>query len=95
MLQRESPQPDLFAEERRDAVRREELVNRIIADFQAIGGVALTERQAQQLFNVEDTERFRRILQELIARRVIKVGPSGLLLRGDGEPGVGTSGVRS
>jgi hypothetical protein len=92
MSQREYPQPDLFAQERRDAARREQLVARIAADLQSIGGIALTERQAQHLFNIDDTERFKRILQELIRRGVVKIGAHGLIVRGDdrGEAKVST-----
>ena len=82
-MQHRDPQPDLFAQERRDAASRELLLARIIGDLKAMGGMALTERQAQQVFNVDDTERFRRILQELITRRVIKIAANGLLVRGD------------
>ena len=76
-------QPDLYAQERRDAAGREQLLARITADYQAMAGIALTERQAQHLFNVDDVERFRRILKELIGRGVVKVDSDGLIVRGD------------
>jgi hypothetical protein len=89
MVEREPFQPDLYAEERRDAASREELIARIIADYQPMAGFSLTERQAQRLFNVDDVERFRRIIKELVGRRVIKIDGDGLIVRGDAE------GVRS
>jgi hypothetical protein len=82
MEPRESFQPDLFAQERRDASSRERLVARITADYQAMAGIALTERQAQQLFNIDDGERFRRILRELIDRGVVRIDADGLIVRG-------------
>ena len=81
MDQREPSQPDLFVHERRDAASRERLIARIIAEYDAWGGLALTHRQAQQLFDVDDNDRFRRILQELIGRGVIKI-EDGLIVRG-------------
>jgi hypothetical protein len=76
-------QPDLYAQERRDAASREQLIARITADYQAMAGLALTERQAQRLFNVDDPERFRRILRELISRGIVRIGTDGLILRGE------------
>ena len=82
-------QPDLYVQERRDLASREQLIARITADYQAMAGLALTERQAQQLFNVDDPDRFRRILRELVGRGVIRIGADGLILRGNA--GVGRS----
>jgi len=76
-------QPDLYAQERRDASRREQVIASITADYQAMAGLALTERQAQKLFNIDDAERFRRILRELVGRGVIKIGDDGLIVRGE------------
>ena len=70
MTQPEPYQPDLYIQERRDASSREQLI-------------ALTERQAQQLFNIEDTERFRRVLRELVSRGVIRIDADGLIVRGE------------
>ena len=75
-------QPDLYAQERRDASSREQLIASITADYQAMAGLALTERQAQKLFNIDDPERFRRILRELASRGVIKIA-DGLIVRGE------------
>jgi hypothetical protein len=83
MFKREPSQPDLYTQERRDAASREQLIARITADYQAMAGLALTERQAQQLFNVEDVDRLRRILQELANRGIIRIDTDGLILRGD------------
>ena len=83
MYKRDPAQPDLYIQERRDASSREQLIARITADYQALAGLALTERQAQQLFNVDDLDRLRRILQELVMRGVIKIDADGLILRGD------------
>jgi hypothetical protein len=83
MAPREPFQPDLYAEERRDAESREQLIARITADYQTMAGFALTERQAQRLFNIEDVGRFRRILKELVGRGVIKIDADGLIVRGD------------
>ena len=83
MDQRQPFQPDLYAQERRDAAGREQLLARITADYQAMAGIALTERQAQHLFNVDDVDRFRRILKELVGRGVIKIAADGLIIRGD------------
>jgi len=82
MESREPFQPDLFAQERRDASSRERLIARITAEYEAMGGIALTERQAQQLFKVDDMERFRRILKELISRGVLTIDAEGLIIRG-------------
>ena len=87
MDKREPSQPDLYIQERRDASSREQLIARITAEYQAMAGLALTERQAQQLFNVDDLERLRRILQELAIRGVIKIDADGLILRGDAVGG--------
>ena len=87
MNQSELHQPDLYAQERRDAASRERLIARVTADYQAIGGLALTERQAQRVFNIDDTERFRRILRELVSRGVIKIDADGLILRGAASGG--------
>ena len=76
-------QPDLYAQERRDASSREQLIASITADYQAMAGLALTERQAQKLFNIDDPDRFRRILRELVGRGVIKIGADGLIVRGE------------
>ena len=75
-------QPDLYIQERRDASSREQLIARITADYQDMAGLALTERQAQQLFNIDDTERFRRVLRELVSRGVIRIDADGLIIRG-------------
>jgi len=83
MDQHEPYQPDLYAQERRDASSREQLIARITADYQAMGGLALTERQAQRVFNIDDPERFRRVLRELMMRGVIKIGADGLIIRGE------------
>ena len=83
MDKREPSQPDLYIQERRDASSREQLIARITAEYQAMAGLALTERQAQQLFNVDDVDRLRRILQELVVRGVIRIDADGLILRGD------------
>jgi hypothetical protein len=82
MNQPEPYQPDLYIQERRDASSREQLIARITADYLAMAGLALTERQAQQLFNIEDTARFRRVLRELVSRGVITIDADGLILRG-------------
>ena len=82
-MHREPSQPDLFAHERRDAASREQLLNRITADYLAMNGLALTQRQAQHLFKVDDNDRFRRILQELVGRGIIKIDADGLIVRGD------------
>ena len=87
MDNREPSQPDLYIQERRDASSREQLIARITAEYQAMAGLALTERQAQQLFNVDDLDRLRRILQELVTRGVIKIDADGLILRGDAVGG--------
>ena len=76
-------QPDLYAQERRDASRREQVIASITADYQAMAGLALTERQAQKLFNIDDPDRFKRILRELVGRGVIKIGADGLIVRGE------------
>lgn len=86
MDQPEPYQPDLYAQERRDASSREQLIASITSDYQAMAGLALTERQAQRLFNIDDPERFRRILRELIGRGVIKIGADGLIVRGESNP---------
>ena len=83
MTQPEPYQPDLYVQERRDAASREQLIARITADFRAMAGLALTQRQAQQLFNIDDTERFRRVLRELVSRGVIKIDADGLIIRGE------------
>ena len=83
MNQSELHQPDLYAQERRDAASRERLIARVTADYQAIGGLALTERQAQQVFNIDDPDRFRRILRELVSRGVVRIGADGLIIRGE------------
>jgi hypothetical protein len=82
MTQPEPYQQDLYIHERRDASSREQLIARITADYQAMAGLALTERQAQQLFNIDDPERFRRVLRELVARGVIRIDADGLIVRG-------------
>ena len=87
MDEREPSQPDLYIQERRDASSREQLIARITAEYQAMAGLALTERQAQQLFNVDDLDRLRRILHELVTRGVIKIDADGLILRGDAVGG--------
>jgi hypothetical protein len=85
MNQPEPYQPDLYIQERRDASSREQLIARITADYQAMAGLALTQRQAQQLFNIDDTERFRRVLRELVGRGVIKIDVDGLIIRGEAQ----------
>lgn len=83
MDQSQPYQPDLYAQERRDATSREQLIASITADYQAMAGLALTERQAQKLFNIDDPDRFRRILRELVGRGVIRIGDDGLIVRGE------------
>ena len=76
-------QPDLYTQERRDLASREQLIASITADYQAMAGLALTERQAQQLFNIDDAARFRRVLKELVSRGVVKIDEDGVIWRGD------------
>ena len=76
------------ATERRALLEREQLIAKIAAEYRRMAGLSLTQAQAQRLFDV-DADRFKRLLRELVDRRVVKIDSAGLLVRGDGDPSYG------
>ena len=76
------------ATERRALLEREQLIAKIAAEYRRMAGLSLTQAQAQRLFDV-DADRFKRLLGELVDRRVVTIDSAGLLVRGDGDPSYG------
>ena len=69
--------------ERRSPHGREEVIQRILQEFDEMAGLSLTIPQACRLFFVSDRERCDRIIQEVVNRGLLKVTEQGLLVRPD------------
>ena len=66
--------------ERRALLQREQLIERIAAEYREMAGLSLTQAQAQKLFDVAP-DRFPRILTELVKRGIVRLSADGLLVR--------------
>lgn len=66
--------------ERREQKQRELLIDTIAAEYREMAGLSLTQPQARKLFGIEP-QKFERLLQELVARGIVKVNAEGLLVR--------------
>ena len=78
---------DQFAEnlppgDRRHVATREELLARMVKEFDEMAGLSLTLPQACRLFDMRDPERCARIVKEAVDRGLLRVNPDGLLIRG-------------
>ena len=56
------------------------MIDTIAAEYREMAGLSLTQPQARKLFGIEP-QKFERLLQELVARWIVKVNAEGLLVR--------------
>jgi hypothetical protein len=80
---------DQFAEnlppDRRHGATREELLARLVKEFNEMAGLSLTLPQACRLFDVRDRERCARVVKEAVERGLLQISSEGLLVRGRRE----------
>jgi hypothetical protein len=62
--------------ERRDATSRDQLVQRVIAEFHEMPCLRLTPAQAQRLFGLRD-DVSARVIDDLVQKGVLRLDPDG------------------
>jgi hypothetical protein len=74
-----------FLPDRRNQTSREQLLRRVRAEYEELGGLNLTFAQARRLFCVRDDVCLR-VLNKLIRDGVLRVSPENLYVRGWLDP---------